>query len=135
MKTTVWLVVGNGMNWGKGKTLLAAFANCMDNDSRTYPTTVLHLRQIIVDHDAPLFAGVTPAEVFARVAVDGMGSAKWPAGAEVRKLDIGKDHSVEPTTVAMLKKWRAFTEEWTELMCTEYMDLAFGGDASTSTEV
>lgn len=134
MKTITWLAVGNANNWGKGKTLLGAFVNLMDNDSRTYPTTAIHLREVIIDHpeidESVANRRKVEADDFAAVYVDGMGTGYWPVGAEVRKLDIGKGLPLEPTAAAVFKKWRSFAEEWDELMCTEAMDLAFGGDAN-----
>lgn len=129
-KATIWLVVGNAHNWGKGKTLLGAFINCMANDSHLYQTTTLHIREIIVDLDAPLFAGWDAANVYAATYVDEMGTGFWPAGAEVRAVDIGKGVRLNIATATMLVKWRAFAEEWEELTCTEAMDIGLGGDAS-----
>lgn len=142
----VWLVVGNGMNWGKGKTFLGAFINCMKHDSNTYPTTVLHVRKLTPPADwlerqhperAP-GVKLTDADFWSNVYVDEMGSGTWPIGAIVQKADVGgsgTNEKSEPLALkdevaAMLKKWRAFREEWDEVVCTETMDEAFGGDAN-----
>lgn len=139
-----WLVVGNGANWGKGKTLFEAFANAMIHDSRTYPTTVLHVRRITTDitaHVAALEAAYnqhapvpTVDTLYKLVYVDEMGSSSWPMGSVVQKLDAGTSKSagipLAAEVAAVLKAYRAFKDEWMELVCTDAMDEAFGGEAN-----
>lgn len=131
-----WLVVGNGMNWGKGRTFLAAFINCMNHDSRTYPTSKLWVRKLTPPtswetEEHPEGGRMkTFADFHAAVRVDEMGNGEWPKDAVVQKIDLGKGESLAAELEPVFKKWRDFSEEVQELMCTEPMDETFGGDAN-----
>lgn len=137
---TAWLIVGNGSNWGKGKTLADAFASCMIYDSKTYPTTALHIRRIVAEVPAEPEA-TTAEDLYALVRVDEMGAAYWPAGATVKKIDVDNESmpgtadahkiygrggdTLHGSLIKAIKAYRTFIEEWGEFVTSDAMESAF----------
>jgi hypothetical protein len=104
----VWLVMGNGMSWGKGEHIGEALRNMFKNDSRMSPSTKMNVYKIEGE-------GLKSEHVL----VDDMGGVQWPLAMLMRKM-TGID--VPP---ALRKAFTAFDEEVEEFSNTTAFYAAF----------
>lgn len=106
--TTIWVVIGNGMTWGKGYEFKEALANMLKNESRTYPSTHMNVYRF----DDVKWSDITVGE---------MGSVSYPhlVKGEMKKM---LNHAVFPE---LRKAFTAFDYEVDELENSDEFYRAF----------